>query len=539
MKKLFIIPFAILLILTLLLPACGNETTTPTTPAVSQPATATPTKTTEATVTPVKGGILREIAASGPMSFSNLKTIGPGDEVAMAPAVERLADISFEGGEKHYVPVLCESYKMDMDQKTLTFNLRQGVKFHDGSEMTAEVVAWNFQTNIDYGKLQEVNLIDKIEATDKYTVVLSWNTFSNRYEDNWAWLAIRSKAAWDAAGGGAASEDWANTHVVGTGPFKLGEYKRDTYLTWVRFDDYWQTGKPYLDGITVTYVPDATIASLKMEAGEADMWNGGTARDQIGLVAKGLVRQSSWPGGGSVIIPNTVNPDSKWNDIRVRQALEYAIDKVAIAKALGLGYSVPLTMVSTDSSWGFDPTYVPRTYDPEKAKALLKEAGYPTGIEVTLLITNDGASIDAGTAIANSLENAGIKCTLDEADMGRFYGSLFGTGWDDLIMGFSGETTNFLSCYIDWFSSTPKTDFPSMYHSPEQIALEKGIEQIVSEADQKTKARELGRFIMDTALVCPLWFAFSAYTVQPYVHTDYYDEGAIRWMTENAWMDPH
>jgi peptide/nickel transport system substrate-binding protein len=539
MKKLFIIPLAILLTVILLLPGCGEPTTPSTTPAGTTPAATTPPGTTPASTTPVKGGTLRVISGSGPMSFSNLKTLGPGDEVAMAPATERLADISYEGGEIHYEPVLCESYNMDLEKKTLTFNLRKGVKFHDGTEMTADVVVWNFEQNKEYGRLQEVDYIDSIEAIDKYTVVLRWNTFSNRYEDNWAWLAIRSKAAWDAAGGGEASEAWANTHVVGTGPFKLGEYQRDSHLTWVKFDDYWQPGKPYLDKIEITYVPDATIASLKMEAGEADMWNGGTIRDQLNLVDKGLIRQSSWPGGGSLLIPNTADPDSKWRDLRLREALEYAIDKASIAKALGLGYSVPLTMVCNDTSWGFDPTYTPRNYDPEKAKALLAEAGYPNGLQVTLLITNNTASRDAGTAIANSLATAGITCTLDEADMGRFYGSLFGTGWEDLIMGFSGETSCFLSSYIDWFSSTPKTNMPSMWRSPEQIALEQGIEQIVSIEDQKAKSRELSRFLMDNAVVCPLWFAYSAYMVQPYVHTDYLDEGMIRWMTENVWMDPH
>jgi peptide/nickel transport system substrate-binding protein len=542
MKKILFVSFAILLIFTLLLSACGKDTSTSSTTSTTKTSTTSTTQTSTTSTstpaaTPVKGGTLREITGSGPMSFSNPKTIGPGDEIAMAPAVERLADVSFEGGEIHYEPSLCESYKMDLANKTLTFNLRKGVKFHDGSEMTAEVVVWNFNLGIKYGKIQEVGLIDKIEATDKYTVVLHWNTFSNRYEDNWAWLAIRSQAAWEAAGGGEASETWGNTHIVGTGPFKLGEYKRDSYLTWVKFDDYWQKGKPYLDGITVTYVPDSTIASLKMEANEADMWNGGTIRDQLNLVNKGQIRQYSWAGGNSLLIPNTVDPGSKWNDIRVREALEYAIDKKGIAKALGLGYFVPLTMISMEWSWGFDPTYTPREYNIQKAKQLLADAGYPNGIDVTLMITSSGR--DAATAIANCVEAAGIRMTQDEADMGRFYGSLFGKGWPDLIMGFSGEVSCFLSSYIDWFSSTPKTNMPSMGRSAEQKALEQGIEQIVSIEEQKAKARQLQRFLMDNAVVCPLWYAYSAYIVQPYVHTDYLTQGPIRWMTENVWMDKH
>ncbi len=541
MKKVLFVSIAILLACTILFTGCSKDTTTTTSAATTTTTSSStqPTSTTPTTLTPVKGGTLRLIQASGPMSFSNLKTIGPGDEIAISPSLERLVDVSFEGGEIHYEPSLCKSYEMDLDAKTLTFELHEGVKFHDGTEMTADVVVWNFNLNMQYGKLQEIDLIDKIEATGPYTVVLTWNRFSNRYEDNWAWLSVRSQAAWEAAGGGAASEEWGNTNIVGTGPFKLGEYKRDSYLNWVAFDDYWQEGKPYLDGIAVTYVPDATIASLKMEAGEADMWNGGTIRDQLALVDKGLIRQHSWAGGNSLLIPNTVDPESKWNDLRVREALEYAIDKKAIAKALGLGYTVPLTMVSPEWSWGYDPTYTPREYNPDKAKELLAEAGYPNGIDVTLMITNDAAARDSATAIATSLLKSGIRMTLDEADMGRFYGSLFGTGWPDLIMGFSGEVSCFLASYIDWFSSNPKTNMPSMGRSDEQKALEEGIELIVSIEDQKAKARELGRFLMDNAVVCPLWYSYSAYVIQPYVHTDYLTQGPIRWMTENTWMEAH
>jgi peptide/nickel transport system substrate-binding protein len=234
-----------------------------------------------------------------------------------------------------------------------------------------------------------------------------------------------------------------------------------------------------------------------------------------------------------------MDPESRWRDQKLREALEYAIDKEEIAQALGLGYSIPLTMVSTEASWGFDPTYTPRDYDPEKAKQLLTNAGHPNGLNVKLMITNNSGSMDAGTAIVNSLATAGIECEIDAADMGRYYGAYFGTGWEDLVLGFSGETTNFLASYIDWFSANPKTNIAGLWRSPEQIELEQGIKQIVSIEEQKDKARELGRWIMDNALVCPLWYTPAAYVVQPYVHTDYYDQGYIRWMTENVWMDPH
>jgi len=468
--------------------------------------------------------------------------MGPGDATCVFPAVERLVESAYTDGVRHFEPFLCESYDIDPVGKTFTFNLRKGVKFHDGSEMNAEVVKWNFEQQIEGGWTQDADKIVSIETPDDYTVIINFTEYSNQYEFNWGWTAIYSKAAWDAASGGdlQAGIDWAVDHVVGTGPFKLVLYQRDVVLKWEKFDDYWQEGKPYLDAVECWIVPDSVTTSIQLQAGEIDMWaQGSAARDWVELADLGFVVQNFWPGLPQMLMGNTVDPESKWHDINVRKAMEYAIDKAAIAQALGLGYYKPLTQIAPEGEWGYLPDYPVREYDPEMARQLLADAGYADGCPVTLLINNAPASIDAGEAMKSYLDDAGFQCELDIADMGRYYTEVFGTGWEDLLLMFYGMDVNNLATYISWFSSDPKTNLASFQRTPEQIEFDKQVVLIPDTAGQKAMTEEIFRYMMDEALLCPLWWPPATYVMYPYVHTDYYQQGFIRWKIADTWMDAH
>jgi peptide/nickel transport system substrate-binding protein len=140
------------------------------------------------------------------------------------------------------------------DQKSITIKLRKGIKFHDGSEMNAEAVAWNYQRDKDTGKLQYDKLLKQIEVVDNYTVVLHLSGYHSLILYGLGWVQVFSKQAWDkatAVGGLEKGKEWAQSNCVGTGPFKLVEYKRDNYLKFEGNQNYWQKGRPYLDGVIV------------------------------------------------------------------------------------------------------------------------------------------------------------------------------------------------------------------------------------------------------------------------------------------------
>jgi len=210
-----------------------------------------------------------------------------------------------------------------------------------------------------------------------------------------------------------------------------------------------------------------------------------------------------------------------------------------MTEALGLGYYVPSEQIAPSTEWGYIPDLTIREYNPEKARQLLNDAGYVDGCPVTLLIQSVPASIDAGEAIKGYLDASGFEVELDIADPGRFFGSVFGTGWEDLALMFYGMDVNYLATYMSWFSSDPKSNLASFARPDEQIAMDKEAVLIVDAADQRVMTEKLCRYLYEEARLCPLWWVPATSVMHDYVHTEIYRHGFIRVDWENVWMDLH
>jgi len=495
--------------------------------------------------TPVYGGVMRWITSQTPQMLSYVPAMGPGDRTAIFPGAEALVDTTKERQTASGIePVLAEKVVEDPKKLTITWHIRKGVKFHDGSELDAEVARWNLQQVLDAKAMPYSSYLKGMKVVDKYTLVMELNDYSNQLVPSWGWWsAMYSKAAWEKASGGdlEKGKEWARTHIVGTGPFMLKDFKRDVSMTWVKNPNYWRKGRPYLDGIEVRYIPESMTASTMMQAKEADMWEA-DAKNQVDLVKKGFKRQASWPALGYAIWPNTANPNSKWKDKRLREAIEYALDKDAIAKALGFGLYKPLKSLPPEGEWGYDPNYNPRPYNPAKAKELLAAAGYPNGLKAKLLVFFTPDWKDAGTAIKQYLDAAGFQIDLDVADPGRFFGTIYNTppGPDlDLSFWFTGRDTNYLMTYMRWFSTEPFTTLSFLGRTPEQAAMDKQAQKLIKIKDQEAITKKLMRHITDEALVIPVYDPPMAVIDQPWVHTNRYEQGFVRWQTEETWMEKH
>ena len=494
---------------------------------------------------PQYGGILRIIAPAGPTMMSYVPMMGPGERSAIFPAAEALVDTTRERQTASGIePVLAEKVVEDPKKLTITFQIRKGIKFHDGSELDAEVARWNIQQVVDGKALPFSRYFKGLKVVDKYTLVIELNEYSNQLLPSWGWWsAMYSKAAWEKASGGdlEKGKEWARTNIVGTGPFILKEYKRDSHIIWVKNPNYWRKGRPYLDGIEVRYIPDPVTASAMMQAKEADAW-GAPAREQADLLKKGFKRQAAWPALGMAIWPNTANPNSKWKDKRLREALEYALDKEAIAKALGFGFYKPLKSLPMEGEWGYDPNYNPRPYNPEKAKQLLAEAGYPNGLKAKLLVFFTPDAKDAGTAIMQYLNAAGFQIELDVADPGRFFGTIYNTppGPDqDMHFWMTGKDTNYLMTYMRWYSTEPFTDLSFLGHTPEQAEMDKQAQKLTDVKEQAAMTKKLMRYLMDNAMIIPVYDNMIGTIQQPWLHSTQYEQGFVRWQTEEVWMEKH
>jgi ABC-type transport system substrate-binding protein len=494
---------------------------------------------------PQYGGILRIIGSYGPKVLSYEPMMGPDDAFAILPAAERLVDATAERQTTSGVePVLAE--KVDEDSKNLkiTWHIRRGIKFHDGTELDAEVVHWNFQRILDAKALQYSKYLKNMKVTDKYMLVMNLTEYSNQLIPSWGWAPIiASKAAWDKASGGdlEKGKEWARTNIIGTGPFMLKEYKRDVHMIWVKNPNYWRKGRPYLDGIEIRYIPDNVTASAMMQVKEADVWFA-PPKDQVDLMKKGFKRKSSWVAMGMSIWINTANTKSKWQDKRLREAVEYALDKEAIAKVLGFGLYKPLKSLPPEGEWGYDPNFNPRPYNPDKAKQLLAEAGYPNGLKAKLLVFFTPTARDAGTAIKQYLDAAGFQIDLDVADSGRFFGTIYNTppGADqDLALWATGRDTNYLMTYMRWFSTEPFADLSFLGHTPEQAEMDNQVKKFTDIKEQAAMTRKLVRYLMDNALVIPVYDPPIAVMQQPWVHSTLLEQHAIRWRSEEDWMEKH
>jgi peptide/nickel transport system substrate-binding protein len=564
MRKLYV--FMILtLVISMLLVACGPKATETPAPSVEEaptealpaPTEAEPAKPTEVPPTeppaaegPVSGGTLRIIAAAGPQVLSYVPLMGPADRSFIFPGTEALVDTTEERGAftAGVEPVLAESVDVDTENLTITFKIRKGVKFHDGSDLTAEVAAWNLQQVIDAGAMPYMDYFKEMRVEDEYTLVIELNEYNNQLMPTWGWWTSQySKEAWEAAGDTDEERiDWARSHVVGTGPFMLEEFERDVSLKWVKNPNYWREDRPYLDGIEVTIIPDPVTARAMMEAGDADVW-GGPAKDAVEMRDMGFTIQSDWPVLPMGICPNTAHPDSKFQDIRLREAVEYALDKAAIAQALGHGLYQPIKSLPIEGEWGYDPDRG-RDYDPVKAAELMDDAGYSTEnpLKVKLLSLNDPVTQDAVTMIKSQLDAVGFDVELDLADPGRFYGTVFWLMPDDLgpdadlswyFAG--GMDTTYLQTYIRWFSNEPFSWLSYLGRTEEQAEMDKQAMAALEIEEQVEWTGKLMDYMSENALMIPVYGATAYVIQQPYVHSGQYTQGFVRWQTEEVWMDPH
>ncbi len=551
MKKVIFLSLALVIIVGMLLTGCGGGATT-TTPIPSGTTTTTSTTPTPTGVQPVYGGTLRIIASSGPQMLSYVPVMGPGDRSWVFPAAEALVDTTTDRGgfSTGVEPVLAESVDVDAQALTITFHIRKNVYFTDGSELTAEVAQWNMQQVIDAGAMPYMSYFKGFRSPDKYTLIIDMTSFNNQMMPTWGWwTAMYSKKAWDEASGGdlEKGKEWARTHIVGTGPFTLKEFTRDVSITWVKNPNYWRKDRPYLDGISVKIIPDAVTARAAFEVGEADVW-GAPAKDAQDLITAGYFKQSGWPMLPWGIWPNTANPDSKMNNKNIREAVEYAIDKEGIAKAIGHGLFVALKSLPPPGEWAADPSYG-RGYDLQKAKDLLAAEGYSTTnpCKLNLLTTNAFGPdpIDACTMVKQNLDAVGFEVTIDIADAGRYFGTAYGkanipAADQDMLWYFAGgEDTNYLQTYIRWFSIEPFTWISFLGRTTEQENLDKQAMAAVTVPDQMEMCKKVMQYLTNNALIIPVYGSVAYVIQQKWVHSTQYSTGFVRWQTEEVWMENH
>ncbi len=326
-------------------------------------------------------------------------------------------------GTTELVPHLAESYEVSEDGTTYTFSLREGVIFHNGREMVADDVKYSlervlnpstqspgqgFYTNIVGAEefiAGEAEEVAGIEVVDDYTISFTTEepdaSFLHKMGLNFAHV-VPQEAVEEAAG------DFGH-NPVGTGGFKMREWVLGQRLVLERHEDYFEEGLPYLDELTFQIGVDPNVAFLRLQRGEVDIIGDGipSARytevmedEQLSqLVATGDQMQT-----GYVTINTQMEP---FTDVRVRQALNMAINKDRIVRILN-NRAEPATQILPPLFESHDENYEGYPYDPEAARELLAEAGFPDGFSTTLYAYNVSPNDRIAQAIQQDLAQIGV-----------------------------------------------------------------------------------------------------------------------------------
>lgn len=281
--------------------------------------------------------------------------------------------------EGHTVPALAQSWDVLDGGKVIVMHLRHGVKFHSGDPLSSADVLWSHERMSKktwFYALSFAKFITKVEAVDPYTVKFSFKQPDAQFLLVPA-LIIGSKSYYDRVG-----EKEFTKHPVGTGPYRIVDYKPAEYLDLAAFDGYW--GKaPQIKQAHFVFVQDDNTRVSKLQAGEVDliMATPYSAYDQLKSQGFSLVKLPVHPTQS--IQMQFANPHTPWHDLRIRKAMAHAIDRDAIVKGLLHGMPTDYPRLMPDEV-GYDPNLIDYKYDPAEARRLEAEAGYPNGFEMPL-----------------------------------------------------------------------------------------------------------------------------------------------------------
>lgn len=324
------------------------------------------------------------------------------------------------------VPLLATEWTTADDGLSMDITLREGVTFHDGTPLTADVVVWNFDRLLD----PAVNVprrgpyapIESVEAVDDLHVRLNLSSpapyMAGALTQSTAAIISPNSVELD----GNSYENI--THLVGTGPYTFEERSFGESITVSRYDDYWGE-LPYYERVVFQVVPESTTRESLLLAGQVDMIILPPASDIPALEANPNVEVVFGPSNRTIfIVINTSKPGL--DDPRVRQALNYAVDKQAIVDGILFGAADVMDAPMAESLFGYSSlgTY---EYDPERARELLAEAGVEPG-ELTLdFMAPTGRYVQdfpAAQAIANYLSEVGVTANVRTMDWPTYVGTM-------------------------------------------------------------------------------------------------------------------
>jgi len=436
---------------------------------------------------PVRGGsVVVAISADPPGWDPTLSTSQEIARVTYGNVFEGLVRFDRSGA---IVPALATDWSVSDDGLTWTFALRAGVRFHDGSPLTVDDVLAKFARarNPDSGHVNQgyYAAVAEVAAPDAGTIVFTLTQPSRSL--------LYNLARPDAIVFPAALAETQRSQPVGTGPFRFARYVEGSEVRLERFDGYWNPELPYLDGATFRIISDANARVAALQAGDIDLIGGAVPAEQVGVIAANPALKVASGTATAEITVAMNNSRPPFDDVRVRQAITHAIDKRAIVEGAFFGLG---TVIGTHMSPS-EPYYVDLTdtypYDPERARALLAEAGYAGGLTFDFELPEPYAiERRTGEVIAQQLREVGITVNLSVVEWGTWIQRIFlAADYDMTIIGHSEPRD------IDIYA---RPGYYYRYDNPRIAELLAEAEAAPSAEAETAAYREIARIIAEDAV---------------------------------------
>ena len=395
------------------------------------------------------------------------------------------------------VPALAETWEISEDGLTYTFNLRQGVTFHNGREFSAEDVKYSFERILDpetaSPSISDLSSIETIEAVDPATVVITLKAPDSSFLAKLMGTSIAVVPQEEVEANGDLMQV-----AVGTGPFQFVEYVPNSVVRLERYAEYWDEGQPYLDGLEMQIVPDNTSRTTALVTGTVDFIEYAPVQDLPIFEADETIKIAGDQNTNIRYMAINVSREP-FTDVRVRQAIAMVIDRGPIIDSAVFGAGTATNILFPESYWAGFPSEIPEP-DIEGAKQLLAEAGYPDGFKTSILSWAQYAFLsNAAIVIQEQLKQIGIEAELELQENAIYLENYFAGNFDLSVTG--------TSAYVDPNDvvlanfGTGESNNGIGYSNPEMDEL---IAEAMAETDQEARA-EIYKRIQEINLEDVVW----------------------------------
>ena len=424
-----------------------------------------------------------------------------------------------KGPEGTLAPALAVRWER-LDELTWKFELRKGVKFHNGNPFTAADVKFSFErlSNPDVSEfINTGKTIAAIETPDDFTVVIKTKEPIPWFANNMHQVFIMDKESTESRDPGEVG-----VKPIGTGAYKLVEWVKGSYVRMEANENYWE-GAPAIQKVEVRPITESSTRFAALASGQADLMSGVPVELYDKILKNLKLDVVSRPARRSIFLALGNKPGSPMNDVRVRKAMYMAINEDEIIKKVMRGHAAPAAQVPDPPTIGYNGNIKRLSYDLGAAKKLMKEAGYEKGFEVTLSGPNDRYVQDEqiAEAVAKYLAKIGIKAKLDVKPKSIFFDQVAkGEGLEFYLIGWFDGTFDMGRTYYKLAHSRGgEKGYGSLnganYSDPELDKLLESTAGIVDPQERGKVLQQLNKMAMvDKIVWIPLHYQEDLYAIQ-------------------------